>query len=137
MTGRVAAAMLVPVATPTFAFVMPSLPAKAVLGLIRLYKLTLSPLVGRDCRYLPTCSTYAADAVRAHGAWKGSWMAGARLCRCHPWGGSGYDPAPTVTPKAPWFAPWRFGDWKGGVRAPSSLSHHTNGAEKLKMEEPR
>lgn len=97
----------------------PSMPARAVLGLIRLYKLTLSPLVGRDCRYLPTCSAYAADAVRAHGAWKGSWMAGARLCRCHPWGGSGFDPAPEVAPKAPWWAPWRYGDWRGGERGPN------------------
>ncbi len=94
----------------------PSLPAKGVLALIRAYKLTLSPFVGRDCRYLPTCSAYAADAVTAHGAWKGGWMATARLCRCHPWGGSGYDPAPAAAPVAPWWAPWRYGDWKSGRR---------------------
>jgi uncharacterized protein len=99
----------------------PSLFAKAILGLIRLYKMMLSPLVGRDCRYLPTCSAYAADAVRAHGAWKGSWMAGARLCRCHPWGGSGYDPAPIEAPFAPWWAPWRYGDWKSGRRDAPNL----------------
>ena len=93
----------------------PSFPAKGVLALIRAYKLTLSPFVGRDCRYLPTCSAYAADAVTAHGAWKGSWMAAARLCRCHPWGGSGYDPAPAVA-DAPWWAPWMVGDWAWGKR---------------------
>jgi len=95
-----------------------SLPADALLALIQVYKWTLSPLIGRDCRYLPTCSTYAADAIRAHGAWAGGWMGAARLCRCHPWGGSGYDPAPAVRPDGRWFAPWRFGDWKGGVRVP-------------------
>lgn len=46
-------------------------------------------------------------------------MAGARLCRCHPWGGAGWDPAPEAKPAAAaWYAPWRYGDWKGGYRAP-------------------
>lgn len=100
----------------------PSIPAKALLGLIQLYKWTLSPFIGRQCRYLPTCSSYAADAIRAHGAWAGGWMTAARLCRCHPWGGAGYDPAPEQA-QAPWHAPWRFGDWKGGYRAsPGSKS---------------
>jgi putative membrane protein insertion efficiency factor len=96
----------------------PSLPARGLLGLIQLYKWTLSPLIGRDCRYLPTCSSYAADAIRTHGAWAGSWMAGARICRCHPWGGHGWDPAPGQKPRAPWYAPWKLGDWKRGYRAP-------------------
>ncbi len=100
----------------------PSLPAHrwpslGLLALIQLYKWTLSPLIGRDCRYLPTCSSYAADCVRAHGAWAGSWMATARVCRCHPWGGHGWDPAPQAA-RAPWYAPWKYGDWKGGYRAP-------------------
>ncbi len=60
----------------------------------RAYKLTLSPLIGRSCRYLPTCSDYAAQALITHGPWRGSWLAAGRLCRCHPWGGSGYDPPP-------------------------------------------
>lgn len=102
---------------------MPSLPARALLGTIQVYKWTLSPLIGRDCRYLPTCSSYTADAIRAHGAWAGSWMGAARLCRCHPWGGSGYDPAPTTRPQAPWYAPWRYGDWRGGVRTPPADAH--------------
>jgi putative membrane protein insertion efficiency factor len=95
-----------------------SIPAQALLALIQIYKWTLSPLIGRDCRYLPTCSTYAADAVRAHGAWAGSWMALARLCRCHPLGGSGWDPAPARV-SGRWWAPWRYGDWRGGVRLAS------------------
>ena len=80
---------------------MPSLPARALLGAIQVYKWMLSPLIGRDCRYLPTCSSYTADAIRAHGAWAGSWMGAARLCRCHPWGGSGYDPVPPRSPGGP------------------------------------
>jgi len=98
----------------------PSIPARGLLGLIQLYKWTLSPLIGRDCRYLPTCSSYAADCIRAHGAWAGSWMATARLCRCHPWGGHGWDPAPEVVPRNAWWRPWEYGDWKGGYRAPLS-----------------
>ena len=60
----------------------------------RAYKLTLSPWIGRNCRYLPTCSDYAAEALIRHGPVRGAWMAGRRFCRCHPWGGSGYDPVP-------------------------------------------
>src|SRR5581483_6881557 len=65
-----------------------------VRGALRAYKLTLSPLIGRQCRYLPTCSEYAAEALIGHGPWRGSYLAARRLCRCHPWGGSGYDPPP-------------------------------------------
>ncbi|MEZ5994965.1 MAG: membrane protein insertion efficiency factor YidD [Hyphomonadaceae bacterium] len=96
----------------------PSLPARGLLGLIQLYKWTLSPLVGRGCRYAPTCSSYAADAIRTHGAWAGSWMAAARLCRCAPWGGHGWDPAPRELRKNSWWRPWAYGDWKGGYRPP-------------------
>jgi hypothetical protein len=66
----------------------------AVRGALRLYKLTLSPLIGRQCRFLPTCSEYAAEALIAHGPWRGSILAARRVCRCNPWGGSGYDPVP-------------------------------------------
>ena len=66
----------------------------------RAYKLTLSPLIGRQCRFLPTCSDYAADALVMHGPVRGSWLAARRLCRCHPLGGSGYDPPPPA-PKDP------------------------------------
>jgi uncharacterized protein len=60
----------------------------------RAYKLTLSPLLGQQCRFLPTCSDYARDVLIGHGPVRGGWLATKRLCRCHPWGGSGYDPAP-------------------------------------------
>ena len=62
------------------------------------YKLTLSPLIGRQCRYLPTCSDYAAEALITHGPWRGGSLAVKRLCKCHPWGGSGHDPVPPAPP---------------------------------------
>jgi putative membrane protein insertion efficiency factor len=62
--------------------------------LLRAYKLTLSPLTRTQCRYLPTCSEYAAEALIGHGPARGAWLAARRVCRCHPWGGSGYDPVP-------------------------------------------
>ena len=65
-----------------------------VRGALRAYKLTLSPLIGRQCRFLPTCSEYAAAALIGHGPWRGSFLAARRLCRCHPWGASGFDPVP-------------------------------------------
>ena len=65
---------------------------------LRAYKLTLSPWIGRTCRYAPSCSEYAAEALIQHGFLRGSWLAAGRVCRCNPWGGSGYDPVP---PRAP------------------------------------
>ena len=73
-------------------------PRQAAHLLIRFYQLTFSALLGRRCRYLPTCSAYADEAIRRHGLWAGGWMATARICRCHPWGGAGYDPPPQVRP---------------------------------------
>jgi uncharacterized protein len=69
-------------------------------GLIRTYQLTLSPVLPPSCRYLPSCSDYAAEAIARHGAARGCWLALRRLLRCHPWGGSGYDPVPAA-PTAP------------------------------------
>lgn len=63
-------------------------------GVIRAYQLLVSPLLPPSCRYLPSCSDYAAEAIATHGALYGSWLALRRLARCHPWGGSGYDPVP-------------------------------------------
>ncbi|HUJ98948.1 MAG TPA: membrane protein insertion efficiency factor YidD [Stellaceae bacterium] len=63
-------------------------------GLIRAYQLVLSPLLLPSCRYLPSCSDYAAEAIARHGAARGCGLALGRLLRCHPWGGSGYDPVP-------------------------------------------
>lgn len=70
-------------------------PAAYLLSLpVRAYRLVLSPYVGHGCRYQPTCSAYALDALDRHGALKGGWLTVKRICRCHPLGGSGYDPVP-------------------------------------------
>jgi putative membrane protein insertion efficiency factor len=63
-------------------------------GLIRGYQLFISPVLAPSCRYLPSCSDYAAEAIERHGALAGTWLALRRIARCHPWGGSGYDPVP-------------------------------------------
>ena len=63
-------------------------------GAVRAYQLTLSPLLGRQCRFLPTCSHYAVEAVERHGAVKGGWLAFRRILRCHPFAAAGYDPVP-------------------------------------------
>ena len=63
-------------------------------ALVRLYQLILRPILPPACRYHPTCSDYALEALRGHGAARGSWLATKRICRCHPWGGSGFDPVP-------------------------------------------
>lgn len=70
------------------------LAVQAALALLRGYKLLVSPLFTGACRFHPSCSSYAADALRAHGLTRGSWLALRRLLRCHPFGGSGYDPVP-------------------------------------------
>jgi hypothetical protein len=61
---------------------------------VRAYRLVLSPWVGQSCRYHPTCSAYAMEALETHGAIRGSWLTLRRLARCHPWGGSGIDNVP-------------------------------------------
>lgn len=68
--------------------------ARALLALIRLYRLVLSPLLGPSCRFFPTCSEYALVCVERHGALRGAWLTTKRVCRCHPLGGHGYDPPP-------------------------------------------
>ena len=65
-----------------------------LIGLLKLYRLVVSPLYGNVCRYYPSCSAYALRAVEVHGAVRGSWLAGRRLLRCHPWTPGGYDPVP-------------------------------------------
>lgn len=65
-----------------------------LLGLVALYRLVISPWLGNNCRFEPSCSVYAIEALRAHGAFRGTWLAARRIARCHPWGGSGYDPVP-------------------------------------------
>ena len=65
-----------------------------LLGLVWFYRNGISPLIGVHCRYQPSCSEYAADALRRYGAFKGGYLAVRRIGRCHPWGDSGYDPVP-------------------------------------------
>ncbi|MEM7467455.1 MAG: membrane protein insertion efficiency factor YidD [Pseudomonadota bacterium] len=65
-----------------------------VILLIKAYQLILSPIIGPRCRYLPTCSEYTLEAISTHGLLKGVSLGARRLARCHPWGGSGYDPVP-------------------------------------------
>lgn len=64
------------------------------LAVIRFYRLGISPLTPPSCRFTPTCSAYAQEAIEKHGAGRGAWMALRRLLRCHPFGGKGYDPVP-------------------------------------------
>jgi putative membrane protein insertion efficiency factor len=68
--------------------------ARALIALIGIYRVAISPMLPAACRYTPTCSDYAQQALRKHGAIKGSWLAARRLLRCHPWGGHGPDPVP-------------------------------------------
>lgn len=67
---------------------------RLLLLLVRFYQLFISPLSPPSCRYSPTCSAYAAEAIGKYGAWRGGRLALRRIGRCHPWGGSGYDPVP-------------------------------------------
>ncbi len=63
-------------------------------ALIRFYQWFISPLLGPNCRFHPTCSTYSLEAIEQHGALRGSWLGARRICRCHPWNAGGYDPVP-------------------------------------------
>lgn len=65
-----------------------------LLALIRVYQFTLRPLFGANCRFAPSCSEYAAEAIARHGAWKGAGLALRRILRCHPYHPGGYDPVP-------------------------------------------
>ena len=71
-----------------------SLFAWPLIGVVRLYQMTLSPILGRHCRFQPTCSHYSVEALQTHGALKGSWLTVRRILRCHPFGGYGFDPVP-------------------------------------------
>jgi putative membrane protein insertion efficiency factor len=68
-----------------------------LIGFLRAYRLLISPLYGQVCRYHPSCSAYALEAVTEHGSVRGSWLAARRLTRCHPWAAGGYDPVPDRT----------------------------------------
>ena len=67
---------------------------KILIGVITLYRLFVSPLLGTNCRFQPSCSDYGIEAITRHGALKGGWLTVRRISKCHPWGASGYDPVP-------------------------------------------
>lgn len=70
---------------------------RIAIGLLRIYRYLLSPLLGPRCRFLPSCSEYAMQALHTHGAMHGSWLSARRLCKCHPWHRGGFDPVPDPT----------------------------------------
>ena len=86
----------------------PGIIALALVAFLRGYQLTLSALIGRRCRYLPTCSDYAMEAIERHGPWRGLRLGAGRVCRCHSWGGDGFDPVPHDLPRGWWT--WRRKD---------------------------
>lgn len=73
---------------------MTGLAARGLRALVSFYRLAVSPLLPNACRYTPSCSAYALEALSRHGALRGAWLAVCRLARCHPWSGFGYDPVP-------------------------------------------
>jgi putative membrane protein insertion efficiency factor len=73
--------------------------SKLLTMLLRFYQLAISPMLGPRCRFYPSCSNYALEAIRTHGAGRGSWLAARRVCRCHPWNAGGLDPVPEAKDK--------------------------------------
>jgi len=68
-----------------------------LIQLVRIYRFAISPWLGPNCRFDPSCSSYAIEALQVHGIWRGTWLAMLRIGRCHPWGDSGYDPVPGIS----------------------------------------
>jgi putative membrane protein insertion efficiency factor len=96
-----------------------TLPRRFGRALVTVYRHTLSPILGPRCRHLPSCSQYADEAISRFGLWAGSWMALARILRCHPFGTHGLDFVPAqLPPRASWYAPWRYGRWRGTNETP-------------------
>ena len=92
-------------------------------GLIAVYRYTLSPFIGYECRHLPTCSQYGDEAIGRFGLWAGGWMTAGRLCRCHPLGTRGLDFVPhLIPPRARWYLPWRYARWRGTNAEPPKKS---------------
>jgi putative membrane protein insertion efficiency factor len=91
-----------------------NLPRNTGRGMIWIYRHTLSPLIGYNCRHLPTCSVYGDEAIARYGLWAGGWMTLARLLRCQPWGTSGIDNVPNaLSANVRWYLPWRYARWRG------------------------
>jgi putative membrane protein insertion efficiency factor len=109
------------------------LPRAAGRGLVAIYRYTLSPLIGFNCRHLPTCSQFADEALARHGLWAGGWMTLGRLSRCHPFGTSGLDFVPARVPAgARWFMPWRYARWswrQTADRAQASAKPDSHGSD--------
>jgi uncharacterized protein len=74
-------------------------PVRGVVGLLRVYQLGFSPMFAGSCRFMPSCSQYAVEAVTEHGAVRGSWLALKRLARCRPLSAAGFDPVPPAVPR--------------------------------------
>ena len=99
-----------------------NVPRHAGRGLRKIYRHTLSPLIGYECRHLPTCSDYADQAIDRYGLWAGGWMTLARLLRCQPFGTSGLDFVPEAAPPAArWCLPWRYARWRGTNASPRAV----------------
>jgi len=97
------------------------------IGLLKIYKFTLSPVLfalGVRCRHEPGCANYSIEAFYTHGVWRGFWLTLSRLLRCHPWGSSGIDPVPKAVHKQPFWAPWRYGDWTWTERCGEGTCGH-------------
>jgi putative membrane protein insertion efficiency factor len=91
-----------------------SIPGQFGRALVRIYRYTLSPVIGPRCRHMPSCSEYGEEAMSRFGLWAGGWMTLARILRCHPWGTHGLDFVPAHPPAdARWYLPWRYGRWRG------------------------
>lgn len=93
---------------------------KLLIGCVRFYRMAISPWTPPSCRYVPTCSGYAIEAIEGYGPLRGSWLALRRIARCHPWGGKGYDPVPL-----PYSAHDGEVDEPGGARAATQLIRET------------
>lgn len=78
----------------TAGYILKSLLAAPLIALIRIYQVAISPMLGRSCRFHPTCSEYAVESLERHGPARGLWLAVRRIGRCHPWHPGGYDPVP-------------------------------------------
>jgi len=89
---------------------------------VHAYRWSLKPLIGLECRHLPSCSEYALEAIDLNGAWRGSWLALSRVCRCHPWGSHGLDRAPDIRRERHPLAPWRYGRWRMAPEQPDGAT---------------
>ncbi|WP_395106558.1 membrane protein insertion efficiency factor YidD [Actinomadura sp. SCN-SB] len=105
-------------ATPPRGARGPSLAARALILLVRAYRRFLSPLLGQQCRFQPTCSAYGLEALQVHGALRGSWLTVRRIGRCHPFNRGGYDPVPPAKGVAPSTTPSEDRQAQSGTSRP-------------------